>query len=63
MKRLRQLQTDCTFHRRKIKMTKFSRENLDESLVIHQTCLTFHCGTLVLYSISSYFACYIEIKL
>ena len=24
-----------TFHRRKIKMAKFSRENLDESLVIH----------------------------
>ena len=36
-------------------MAKFSRENLDESLVIHKICLTFHCGTFVLYSISSYY--------
>ena len=35
MKLLRQLQSDYTFHGRKIKMAKFSRENLDESRVVH----------------------------
>ena len=34
-------QIDCRFHRRKIKRTTFSRENLDESLAIHQIHLTF----------------------
>ena len=29
-------QIDCRFYRRKIKRAKFSKENLDESLAIHQ---------------------------
>ena len=55
MKRLRQI--DYRFHRRKIKTAKFSRKNLNESLAIH----LFHCETFVLYNMSSYFVCYIEI--
>ena len=45
-------------------MEKFSAENCYESLngySLKLIYLTLHCETFVLYSISSYFICYIEI--
>ena len=45
-------------------MKKFNRENCDESLhgySLKLIYLTFRCETFVLYSISSYFICCIEI--
>ena len=45
-------------------MEKFSQENCDESLYgysLKLIYLNFHCEKFVLYSISSYFICYIEI--
>ena len=61
MKWLRQIY--YRFHRRKIKREKFSRENLDESWLFTKFIWLFHCETFVLYSVSSYFVCCIEIKL
>ena len=55
--------TNRWFYRRKIKRVKYSREDLDKLLDIYQIHSTFHREFFVLYSISSYFVCCIEIKL